>query len=82
MLTSLRRALLTHTMGSTWVPGPSFTTPPSHITGTGARCKRFLWQASLADTQFGSDRQDPMPCGVRRSFGERAHDSEKTTIAC
>ena len=82
VLTWLRGALPTRTMGSMWVPGPSFTTPRSHITGTGARWKRFLWQVSLADTQFGSDRRDPVPCGVRRSFGERARESEKTIIAC
>ena len=79
--TSLRRVSLICTMASTWAPAPSFTMPRSHLTGTGARWKRFLSRASLTDIPSGSDPQAPMGCGLKRSFGGRARDLEKTAIA-
>ena len=69
------------TMASTWALAPSFTMEPSHITGTAVRWKKFLSQASLTDIRSGCDPQGPMPCGVKTSFGVRAHGSEKTAIA-
>jgi hypothetical protein len=79
--TSLRRVSPMRTMASTWVAEPSFTMPPSHITGTGARWKRFLSRASLMDIRYGPDPQGPMPCSVKRSFGGRGRELEKTAIA-
>jgi len=79
--TSLRRASPMHTMASTWGLAPSFTMPPSHPIGAGARWKRFLSRASLTDIRYGSDLRDAMPCAVRRSFDARARDSEKIAIA-
>jgi len=78
--TSLRRVSPTRTMASMWAPAPSFTMLPSHLTGAGARWKRFLSHASLNVIRYGSDPRGPMPCAVRRSFGGRARDSEKTAI--
>ena len=37
--TSLRRVSPTRTMASMWAPAPSFTMPPSHLTGAGRWCK-------------------------------------------
>jgi len=79
--TSLRRASPMRTMASTWVPAPSFTMPPSPPTGAGARWKKFLSRTSPTDIRYGSDRQDTMPCGLKRLFNERARDLEKTAIA-
>lgn len=79
--TSLRRVSSMRTMASTWVPAPSFTMPPSHTTGTGARWKRFLSRASLTDIRSGSDPQGPMPGQVKRSFGGRGRELAKTAIA-
>ena len=79
--TLLRHASHIRTMASTWALAPSFTMEPSHITGTGVRWKKFLSQASLTDIRSGCDPQGPMPCGVKTSFGVRAHGSEKTAIA-
>src|SRR5215470_7592880 len=79
--TSLRRASPMRTMASTWGPAPSFTMPPSHPTGVGARWKRFLSRASLTDIRYGSDLQGAVPCTVKKSFGAHARDSEKTAIA-
>jgi hypothetical protein len=79
---SLHRASAMPTMASTWVPELSFTMSPSHVTGTGDQCKRFLWRASPTDIRCGSGPQGPMPCRVERSFGGRVCDSERTAIAC
>src|SRR5215469_6275667 len=79
--TSLRLVLPMRTMASTWAPETSFTMRPSHLTGTGARWKRFLSHGSHSVIRYGSDPQGPMPCGVQRSFGGRARDLEKTAIA-
>ena len=80
--TSLRRVSPMRTMASTWELEPSFTMQPSHITGTGARWKKFLSQASLMDMRSGCDPQGPMPCGVKTSFGVRARGLEKIATAC
>jgi len=79
--TSLRRVSATHTTASMWAPEPSFTMPPSHITGTGARWKRFLSRASLRDVPYGSDPQGRMPCRAKRLFCGRDLDLEKGAIA-
>jgi len=78
--TSLHRASATCTMASTWAAEPSFTMPPSHITGIGARWKRFLSRASPMDIPFGSGPPGPMRFGRMRSFGGRDLALEKTAI--
>jgi hypothetical protein len=79
--TSLRRGSAMHTMASTWVREPSFTMPPSHITGTAARWKRFLSQVSLTDTRCRSDQLGAMLYGVKKLFGARGRAWERTTTA-
>jgi hypothetical protein len=79
--TSLRRVSAMHTTASMWAPEPSFTMPPSHITGTGARWKRFLSRASLRDIPYGSDPQDLVPCRAKRLLCGRDLDLEKAAIA-
>jgi hypothetical protein len=48
-----RHASRIRTTASTWALAPSFTIEPSHITGTGARWKKFLSQALLMDIRCG-----------------------------
>ena len=79
--TSFHRVSPTRTTVSTWVPGASFTMLPSLLTGTGGQWKRFLLQASLTDTRYGSDLQGLMPCDVRRSFAVRGRVLAKAAIA-
>ena len=79
--TSLHHVLATYTMASMWVQEPSCTMPLSHITGIGARWKRFLSLVSPMATPYGSDPQSTMRCRAKRSSSGRDLGLEKTAIA-
>ena len=51
--TSLRLVSPMRTMASMWEPVPLFTIAPSHLTGVGARWKRFLSHASHTVIRYG-----------------------------
>jgi hypothetical protein len=51
--TSLRLVSPMRTMASMWEPVPLFTIAPSHLTGVGARWKRFLSHASRTVIRYG-----------------------------